>query len=1229
MRSASAKADEQSPAISEEDAEPSGTEYDSSAQEAEQLGGDEDLGVSYNEIDESEGYAEVYKTSEHVDTIEKVERELPAALKLQELLTHPDMYPESALGHSLEPVHARYNGRDMPKFSIGIGEKPASTPCHAVLQVETPYSADMKILNANDTIVKVRYEAVSQTPAICIEIDLAKKLNEYELAAGKQHEPHRVRCWVFGNSIKLRGPSAQSSLEPTHSSLEWEFASNDGGKSSILGHISGELDNADGNLRASIGAPGSHVMETRFDLWSDDEVLEDSHCINVQRTRPVWTGVDIEQIREWDSILVRGDAWEKGNLSAGQIAAVTLLRATHVDIFAFARNGWIPFWETVSEYMLGAMAASAKWGPFWQYFLQAWNERGKSLNHPELDLSKLTVPRNLVTRWKVLRDDGTSKVISAEPVEWAKVVALPIWPTDGAATFLLKLGEFREIQKRKQLVEEALTKPENAVFAIFSQLGGSNAAYHVDLRLPDIKLKPMEATSAEEVDVWSILPGEGESFKITILEEEGLGSGGIFKGKFEDNLSPMAGASLSGTVLFAGIQHDASFQVPLDRELRVKLKLWTDKQAGTNKMNALETLSRGPREQKRQRGPDLPGLIFRTRAYVRNPGELAQQIQGTAGLWEKMIANLNRKGKDGKAKHQLNEEQKRAVELMWSRKKGIVASHGPPGTGKTRTVIAGVEGLVFAGYRVAIVAHANSQVDNAMAIWQETCGCDERKKFARARNGYFEPTALLDAVRAQSEENVEIGGEQSPHAPIDGAHGAGPVLARRINQMSSIPTEAGEQVCKYVRSLKTLKDAMDTGCKAQTESCSAELQKLEPSVLSDACRDVRVWFSTTNSSGHRILSTYSKIDVIVVEEAGLSSTADLAVSLASFLDTAKLVVLAGDHQQQAPICTSSERNEAHPLMEVSRFGSLVTNLPGNNIDVVKLRTQYRGHPDIYQPLSDVFYADKKNGEDGLTMAESTKVLQPKQNFIQRFMKDTFGGAYNGRMRCALSVDGNNAAHTQYGNGTSICNEVEIDCIVRWIKALIAYGTDFKEDGKEYTPIQLSDIGISSPYNGQCKALRGALEAEDLYDVAREHSVEVITASKVQGRQFPVHIISVARHHATDAGDNYFIANRGQCNVQWSRAQLFQLQVGNIGPWAQIAHQKADQNNHKRKFYQYISGLVQAGDIISRSDWEDGLNGTPVQASSFNVPGTQGRNYRGGGGRGGRGRDRGRGRGGKR
>ncbi|GAB1729845.1 hypothetical protein NU195Hw_g2229t1 [Hortaea werneckii] len=1221
MTDASAKADEQGPALSEGDDELSGTEYASSAQEAEQLGGNEDQSVLHDEDDEAEGHAEAYTTSEHVNTTERVEKELPADFKLQEQLNHPHMYPESALGHPLEPVHARYNGRDLPRFEMGKDEKPASTKCRAVLQVETPYSVDMKILNANEDKVNVRFEAASQTPAICIEIDLAKDLNEYQIAAGKKYEPQHIRCWVFGNSIKLRGPSAQSSPEPTHSSLEWEFASNDDGKSCILGHIS-KLAIADQKLKDSIDAPVSHVMETRFDLWDDNEVQQKSHCINVHRTRPVWTGVDIDQIKEWESVVVRGDAWERGGLSAGQIAAVTLLRATHIDIFAIARNGWIPFWETVSEYMLGAMAASALWGPFWQYFLQVWNERDKSLNHAELNLSKLTVPRHLVTKWKVLRDDRTSKVISAEPFEWARVVALPIWPTDGAATFLLKLGEYREIQKRKQLVEEALTKPKNTVFATFSELNGRNAAYHLDLRLPDIKLKPKEATSAEEVDVWSILPGEGESFKITIVEEEGLGSGAIFTGKFEDNLSPMAGASLSGAVLFAGIQHDTSFQVPLDRELRVKLKLWTNMQAGTNKMNALETLLRATREQERLFGPDLPGLIFRTRAYPCNPGELAQQIRGTAGLWEKMTANLNRKGKDGKAKHQLNEEQKRAVQLMWSSEKGIVAIHGPPGTGKTRTVIAGVESLVLAGYRVAIVAHANSQVDNAMMIWQETYEGDERKKFARARNGYFEPTALLDALMAQPKEDLEIGGDSSLHASIDGPHGAGPVLAKRINQMSLISGEAREQVRNYVRSLTALKDAMNTGDQAQTDSRRRELQRLEPSVLSDACKDIRVWFSTTNSSGHRMLSAYSNIDVIVVEEAGLSSTADLAVPLASFLKTAKLVVLAGDHQQQAPICTSSERNEAHPLMEVSRLGSLITD-SRDRIDVVKLRTQYRGHPDIYQPLSDVFYADK-DGENGLIMAESTKLLQPKQKFIQRFMKDTFGGAYNGRMRCALSVEGEDAAHQQYGNGTSICNEVEVDYIVRWIKALIAYGTDFKEYGKEYTPIQLSDIGISSPYNGQCKALRSALEAEGLYDVTREDSVEVITANKVQGRQFPVHIISFAKHHATEAGDNYFIANRGQCNVQWSRAQLFQLQVGNIGPWAEIARQSAYQNNHKTRFYKYIDGLVQAGDVMSRRDWEAGLNGNPPEASSFKLPGSQGRNNRGGG-RGGRGRGRGRGR----
>ncbi|KAI7535194.1 hypothetical protein KC316_g16371, partial [Hortaea werneckii] len=1005
------------------------------------------------------------------------------------------------------------------------------------------------------------------TPAICIEINLAPQLSNEQLSEGMKQGTEWIRCWVFGNSIKVPWP--EDGL-PTTSSLHWLFANDARQLPRMLKNLSDEFKKEDPGYEARIKAVDSKIMETRFELWSEDELDEDSGCVNVQRTRPVWTGVDLKQLFEWDTIVSRGNPKEMASLTAGQIAAGTLSSASAVSIYAEAINDWGPVWKSVSEYMLAAMAASTLWGPFWQYYLQAWGEFEKSLNHPKLNFSRLTVPRHLVLKWKVLQDKKTGQVFSAEPFEWAKVSNMAIWPTKGAATFILKLGEAREIQKRKQLVEEALTKPENKVFATFSKDAADKDVYHVDMRLPDFKLKPVEATSSEEVDVWSVLPGEGETFKITVAEGQGLGNDAVFKGTLEDSLSSKRkGIVLSGKVLFAGMQRDQSFQVPEDREFLVKLKLWTTTRAGTSKAKALEILARGIKDSG---GPDLAGLLFKTQAYVGNPGVLAQQISGTAGLLEKMGANLNRKAEDGSVVHNLNDEQKRAVQLMWTSKKGVVVIHGPPGTGKTRTVVAGVEGLVLAGLKVAVVAPANSQVDNAMSVWETSWS-----------------------------EDVEMGGNVSDYAPIDGAHGAAPVIAKRISQLKDIQGEVGLQAGDYVCGLSELDNAVQTGNRALAKKISNQLRnRLEEPVFKEACRDVRLWFSTTNSSGHRVLSKYGDVDVIVVEEAGLSSAADLAVTLASFAESAKLVVLAGDHMQQTPISTSSERNEGHKLMEVSQFSTLINDSP-ESIDMIQLRTQYRGHPDIYQPLSDVFYGNEKD-EGGLVMAESTRALSPKQKYIQRFMRETFGAAYHGSMRCAVSVDGPDAAHEQYKEGTSICNPVEIEYIVDWILGLLSFQSKLKSDEKDLAPILPTDIGISSPYNGQCKALRQALAQSGLAQVGVQHNdIEVITAGKVQGRQFPVHIISFAKHHEKDDRDNYFVANRGQCNVQWSRAQLFQLQVGNILPWAWFARYQLDTGNHKKKFYRYIDGLAQKGEVISRGDWNAGSRGAPPKVAAFKLP----------------------------
>jgi superfamily I DNA and/or RNA helicase len=61
---------------------------------------------------------------------------------------------------------------------------------------------------------------------------------------------------------------------------------------------------------------------------------------------------------------------------------------------------------------------------------------------------------------------------------------------------------------------------------------------------------------------------------------------------------------------------------------------------------------------------------------------------------------------------QLNESQQIAVQKMLALEEGVFVLHGPPGTGKTTTLLEGIQQMVKAGQKIMVTAPSNTAVDN-------------------------------------------------------------------------------------------------------------------------------------------------------------------------------------------------------------------------------------------------------------------------------------------------------------------------------------------------------------------------------------------------------------------------------------------------------------------------------------------------------------------------------------
>ncbi|OJD30555.1 bc006779 protein [Diplodia corticola] len=83
-------------------------------------------------------------------------------------------------------------------------------------------------------------------------------------------------------------------------------------------------------------------------------------------------------------------------------------------------------------------------------------------------------------------------------------------------------------------------------------------------------------------------------------------------------------------------------------------------------------------------------------------------------------------------------------------------------------------------------------------------------------------------------------------------------------------------------------------------------------------------------SGWDTLFKHFRPQVVFGEEAGLSTIPELAVPLASFMQSIKLVILTGDQKQLRPILPSVGSNESENILKRSLFEILL-----NSEDVVE------------------------------------------------------------------------------------------------------------------------------------------------------------------------------------------------------------------------------------------------------------------------------------------------------
>ena len=366
----------------------------------------------------------------------------------------------------------------------------------------------------------------------------------------------------------------------------------------------------------------------------------------------------------------------------------------------------------------------------------------------------------------------------------------------------------------------------------------------------------------------------------------------------------------------------------------------------------------------------------------------------------------------------LNASQRAAVDFSLAAN-DVAIIHGPPGTGKTTTLVEIIRQAVRRGDKVLVCAPSNLAVDNLL---ERLLVSGENP----VRLGH--PARVMEALRART---LDILAMSHPHT-------------RQARKFAKEAFALFRQAGKYTRAKP--EPGARQAMRAEAKSLLADARKLEAEAAESILNRANVVCATLTGLDSEILGQRS-FDLAVIDEAGQGTEPATWLPLLR----SNRVVFGGDHCQLPPTILSKEAADAGlgvSLMErlASMFGDRATRL---------LNVQYRMHRHIMEFSSLHFYGAELTAHESvaehrlrdLPGIPSTELTESVVEFI-----DTAGAGFDEEME---------------PDSSSRRNPREAQIVADKVRALLEAG------------VPATSIAVIAPYAGQVRLLREMLDVAGL------------------------------------------------------------------------------------------------------------------------------------------------------
>ena len=414
--------------------------------------------------------------------------------------------------------------------------------------------------------------------------------------------------------------------------------------------------------------------------------------------------------------------------------------------------------------------------------------------------------------------------------------------------------------------------------------------------------------------------------------------------------------------------------------------------------------------------------------------------------------------------------------------KDVAIVHGPPGTGKTTTLVEAINETLRRESQVMVCAQSNMAVD-----WISEKLVDRGIHVLRIGN----PAKVNDKMLSFTYEH-------------------------RFEAHPDYPTLWS--IRKAIRELQGTKRKGSDQWHQKMDRLRGRATELEIRINNDLFNTAHVIACTLVGSANRILSGM-KFSTLFIDEAAQALEAACLIPLRR----AGRVILAGDHCQLPPTVKSYE------AMKQGLGRSLMERLVENHPEAVTLLTiQYRMNEDIMRFSSNWFYnGEMKASEDARhrsILDLDTPIEWIDTSEIINEISENEADSYEIRAyRDALS-----------GNSFGRINKEEAQLTILTLQNYI------NKIGKQRFLDERLDIGLISPYRAQVKYLRHLIKRLSFFKPFR-NSISINTVDGFQGQERDIIVISLVR--SNEEGDIGFLRDLRRMNVAMTRARMKLLIIG--------------------------------------------------------------------------------------